>query len=147
VVVEVQKLPDRHGRSGLELEAQRTAVADYLNGGNLELIVEFVEIETGKRDDRPKLREALHRAKVTGATLVIAKLDRLSRNLAFIAALQDSGAKFVAADMPEANETMIQFMAVIAQHERKMISTRTKAALAAASPDFSNGVGASGSRI
>jgi DNA invertase Pin-like site-specific DNA recombinase len=83
-------------------------------------------------DDRPKLREALHRAKVTGATLVIAKLDRLSRNLAFIAALQDSGAKFVAADMPEANETMIQFMAVIAQHERKMISTRTKAALAAA---------------
>ena len=69
---------------------------------------------------------------MTGATLVIAKLDRLSRNLAFIAALQDSGDKFVAADMPEANETMIQFMAVIAQHERKMISARTKAALAAA---------------
>jgi len=123
---------DRQGRSGLGLEAQRKAVADYLNGGNWELIAEFVEVETGKRDDRPKLREALHRAKVTGATLVIAKLDRLSRNLAFIAALQDSGAKFVAADMPEANETMIQFMAVIAQHERKMISTRTKAALAAA---------------
>ena len=123
---------DRQGKSGLGLEAQRNAVADYLNGGNWELIAEFVEVETGKRDDRPKLREALHRAKVTGATLVIAKLDRLSRNLAFIAALQDSGAKFVAADMPEANETMIQFMAVIAQHERKMISTRTKAALAAA---------------
>ena len=123
---------DRQGRSGLGLEAQRKAVADYLNGGNWELIAEFVEVETGKRDDRPKLREALHRAKITGATLVIAKLDRLSRNLAFIAALQDSGAKFVAADMPEANETMIQFMAVIAQHERKMISTRTKAALAAA---------------
>jgi DNA invertase Pin-like site-specific DNA recombinase len=123
---------ERQGKSGLGLEAQRQAVADYLNGGNWELIAEFVEVETGKRDDRPRLREALHRAKVTGATLVIAKLDRLSRNLAFIATLQDSGARFVAADMPEANETMIQFLAVIAQHERKMISTRTKAALAAA---------------
>jgi DNA invertase Pin-like site-specific DNA recombinase len=123
---------ERQGHSGLGLEAQRTAVADYLNGGNWTLITEFVEVETGKRDDRPKLREALHHAKMTGATLVIAKLDRLSRNLAFIAALQDSGAKFVAADMPEANETMIQFMAVVAQHERKAISARTKAALAAA---------------
>jgi DNA invertase Pin-like site-specific DNA recombinase len=123
---------DRQGKSGLGLDAQRKAVEDYLNGGRWELLAEFVEIETGKRDDRPKLREALHTAKVTGATLVIAKLDRLSRNLAFIAALQDSGARFVAADMPEANETMIQFMAVIAQHERKAISTRTKAALAAA---------------
>jgi len=123
---------DRQGRSGLGLEAQRKAVEDFLNGGRWELLAEFVEIETGKKDDRPKLHKALHRCKVTGATLVIAKLDRLSRNLAFIAALQDSGAKFVAGDMPEANETMIQFMAVIAQHERKMISTRTKAALAAA---------------
>ena len=123
---------DRQGRSGLGLEAQRKAVTDYLDGGRWELIAEFVEVETGKRDDRPKLKQALHRCKVTGATLVIAKLDRLSRKLAFIAALQDSGAKFVAADMPEANETMIQFMAVIAQHERKMISARTKAALAAA---------------
>jgi DNA invertase Pin-like site-specific DNA recombinase len=123
---------DRQRRSGLGLEAQRKAVEDFLNGGSWELLAEFVEVETGKRDDRPKLREALHRCKVTGATLVIAKLDRLSRNLAFIAALQDGGAKFVAADMPEANETMIQFLAVIAQHERKMISTRTKAALEAA---------------
>ena len=123
---------ERQGQSGLGIEAQRQAVADYLNGGRWELLAEFVEVETGKRDDRPKLREALHRAKVTGATLVIAKLDRLSRNLAFIAALQDSGVKFVAADMPEANETMIQFMAVIAQHERKAISARTKAALVAA---------------
>lgn len=123
---------DRQGRSGLGLEAQRKAVADYLDGGRWQLVAEFVEIETGKRDDRPTLRQALHRCEVTGATLVIAKLDRLSRNLAFIAALQDSGAKFVASDMPEANETMIQFMAVIAQHERKMISARTIAALAAA---------------
>jgi DNA invertase Pin-like site-specific DNA recombinase len=123
---------ERQGKSGLGLDAQRQAVEDYLNGGNWSLIAEFVEVETGKRDNRPKLREALHRAKITGATLVIAKVDRLSRNLAFIAALQDSGAKFVAADMPEANETMIQFMAVIAQHERRAISARTKAALAAA---------------
>src|SRR5215469_1774045 len=123
---------DRQGRSGLGLEAQRKAVEDFLNGGRWELLAEFVEIETGKKDDRPKLHKALQRCKVTGATLVIAKLDRLSRNLAFIAALQDSGARFVAADMLEANETMIQFMAVIAQHERKAISARTKAALAAA---------------
>jgi DNA invertase Pin-like site-specific DNA recombinase len=124
---------DRQGKSGLGLEAQRQAVADYLNGGNWQLLREYVEVESGKRsDNRPKLQEALTYASVTGATLVIAKLDRLSRNLAFIAALQQSGAKFVAADMPEANETMIQFMAVIAQHERKAISARTKAALAAA---------------
>jgi DNA invertase Pin-like site-specific DNA recombinase len=93
---------DRQGRSGLGLEAQRKAVTDYLDGGWWELIAEFVELKTGKRDDRPKLKQALHRCKVTGATLVIAKLDRRSRKLAFIAALQDSGAKFVAADMPEA---------------------------------------------
>jgi DNA invertase Pin-like site-specific DNA recombinase len=123
---------DRQGKSGLGLEAQRKAVEDFLNGGHWELIAEFVEVETGKNDDRPMLRDALLRAKVTGATVVIAKLDRLSRNLAFIATLQDSGARFLAADMPEANETMIQFMAVIAQHERKMISARTKAALTAA---------------
>jgi DNA invertase Pin-like site-specific DNA recombinase len=123
----------RQGRSGLGLDAQRQAVEDFLNGGNWQLLKEFVEIESGKRhDNRPKLVEALHYARLTGATLVIAKLDRLSRNLAFIATLQESGAKFVAADMPEANETMIQFMAVMAQHERKAISERTRAALAAA---------------
>jgi DNA invertase Pin-like site-specific DNA recombinase len=123
---------DKQGERGLGIEAQRKAVEDFLNGGDWKLAREFVEVESGKHDDRPKLRAALHHAKVTGATLVIAKLDRLSRNLAFIAALQESGVRFVAADMPEANETMIQFMAVIAQHERKAISARTKAALAAA---------------
>jgi DNA invertase Pin-like site-specific DNA recombinase len=91
-----------------------------------------VEIESGGRNDRPQLAAALAHAKITGARLVIARLDRLSRNLAFIATLQESGAKFVAADMPEANETMIQFIAVIAQYERKRISQNTKAALAAA---------------
>jgi DNA invertase Pin-like site-specific DNA recombinase len=123
---------DRQGKSGLGLEAQRQAVANYLNGGDWKLLREYVEVESGKHNERPQLRDALAYASVTGATLVIAKLDRLSRNLAFIATLQDSGARFVAADMPEANETMIQFMAVIAQHERKAISRRTKEALAAA---------------
>jgi len=120
------------GNSGLGLDAQRQAVADYLNGGRWSLIAEFVEIESGANDERPKLAEALARCRVHNATLVIAKLDRLSRNAHFLLGLQEAGVKFVAADMPEANETMIQFMAVIAQHERKMISTRTKAALAAA---------------
>jgi DNA invertase Pin-like site-specific DNA recombinase len=123
---------DRQGRSGLGLEAQRKAVEDFLDGGRWKLIAEFVEVESGKHADRPKLRAALHSAKVTGATLVIAKLDRLSRNVAFIANLQESRAKFVCADMPDANELTIHLFAAIAQHERKLISQRTKAALAAA---------------
>src|SRR5689334_2399400 len=85
----------RQGESGLGLEAQRKAVEDYLNGGNWELVTEFVEIESGKDNARPKLAEALHRAKATGARLLIAKLDRLSRNVAFIANLQESRVKFV----------------------------------------------------
>ena|SRR5215471_13517774 len=91
----------KQGRSGLGLEAQRAAINDFLNGGQWKLVAEYVEIETGKNDDRPELRKALHRAKVTGATLVIAKLDRLSRNLRFIAELQESKVKFVCADMPD----------------------------------------------
>ena len=121
---------EKQGRSGLGLEAQRQAIADFLAGG--KLVAEFVEIESGKRDERPALAKALHRAKVTGAKLLIAKLDRLSRNVAFIAALQESGVKFVCADMPEANELTVHLLAAMAQHERKMISERTRAALAAA---------------
>jgi DNA invertase Pin-like site-specific DNA recombinase len=123
---------DKQGRSGLGLEAQREAVAQYLNGGSWKLLGEFVEIETGKRDDRPVLAKALHQCKVTGATLVIAKLDRLSRDAHFLLGLQKAGVPFVAADMPEANEMVVGIMAVIAQGERKMISERTKAALQAA---------------
>ena len=93
---------------------------------------EFTEVESGKLDARPELAKALHLAKVTGATLVVAKLDRLSRNVAFLAALQESGARFVATDMPEANELTIHIMAAVAQAERKAISRRTKEALAAA---------------
>ncbi len=120
------------GRSGLGLEAQRQAVAQYCGGRACQVVGEFVEIESGKLDSRPELAKALHLAKVTGATLVVAKLDRLSRNVAFLAALQDSGAQFVAADMPEANELTIHIMAAVAQAERKAISRRTKEALAAA---------------
>ena len=122
----------KQGRSGLGLEAQRKAVADYLNGGAWDLTGEFVEVESGKLDSRPQLQAALAMCELTGATLVVAKLDRLSRNVAFLAALQDSGARFVAADMPEANELTIHIMAAVAQAERKAISKRTKEALAAA---------------
>lgn len=122
----------RQGRSGLGLEAQQAAVADFLNGGKWKLIAEFVEIESGKNDKRPKLVEALHRAKVTGATLVVAKLDRLSRNVEFLARLQNSRVRFICADMPDANELTINLLASVAQHERKLISERTKVALAAA---------------
>src|SRR5919205_1968308 len=123
---------DRQGRSGLGLEAQRKAVEDFLNGGRWDLIAEFVEVESGKRDDRPKLAEALALCRLHNATLVIAKLDRLSRDAAFLLGLQKAGVRFVAADMPEANELVVGIMAVVAQAERKMISARTKAALAAA---------------
>jgi DNA invertase Pin-like site-specific DNA recombinase len=95
------------------------------------MIASFTEVESGKRDDRQQLIEALGHAKVTGSVLVVAKLDRLSRNVAFLATLQDSGAKFIAADMPEANEVTIHIMAAIAQAERKAISQRTREALAA----------------
>ena len=122
----------RQGRSGLGLEAQREAVDRYLNGGAWELVEEFVEVESGKRGDRPQLARALHLCKVTGATLVIAKLDRLSRDAHFLLGLQKAGVQFVAADMPEANEFTVGIMALVAQHEREAISRRTKEALAAA---------------
>ena len=120
------------GRSGLGLEAQRAAVEQFSLRRSCEPVGEFVEIESGKNDARPELARALHLAKITGATLVVAKLNRLSRNVAFLAALQDSGARFVAADMPEANELTIHIMAAVAQAERKVISQRTKEALAIA---------------
>lgn len=122
----------RQGKSGLGLEAQQKAVADFLNGGSWQLMAEFVEVESGKVDERPQLEQALSMCELTNATLVVAKLDRLSRNLAFLARLQESGARFVAADMPEANELTIHIMAAVAQAERKAISKRTKEALAAA---------------
>src|SRR5215471_7226655 len=98
---------ERQGLSGLGIEAQRKAVNDYLNGGNWQLLREFVEVESGKRGDRPKLLAALAHAKATGAAVVIAKLDRLARNVAFISNLMESGVEFVAADMPMANRLTV----------------------------------------
>lgn len=121
---------EKQGRSGLGLEAQRRAVEDFLNGGRWKLVEEYVEVETGKKADRPQLQAALNHAKLTGATLVVAKLDRLSRNAHFLTGLQEGGVPFVCADMPEANEMVIGIMVQIAQWEGKMISERTKAALA-----------------
>jgi DNA invertase Pin-like site-specific DNA recombinase len=123
---------DRQGASGLGLEAQRKAVLDYLNGGRWTLVAEFVETESGAKTDRPKLADALALARAHGAKLVIAKLDRLSRDAHFLLGLQNAGVQFVAADMPEANEMIVGIMAVVAQAERKLISKRTKDALAAA---------------
>jgi DNA invertase Pin-like site-specific DNA recombinase len=120
------------GRSGLGLEAQREAVSGLCRQRGWDIIAEFTEIESGKRNDRPQLVAALKRSKVTGARLVIAKLDRLSRNVAFLAALQESGAKFTAADMPEADEFTVHILAAVAQRERRLVSERTRAALAAA---------------
>lgn len=123
---------EKQGRSGLGLDAQRKAVADFLNGGRWSVLAEFVEVESGSRDGRPKLAEALALCRLHNAVLVIAKLDRLSRDAHFLLGLQKAGVRFVAADMPEANEMVVGIMAVVAQAERKMISARTKAALAAA---------------
>src|ERR1700737_2899455 len=121
---------DRQGRSGLGLEAQQAAVRGYL--GAVAPIAEFTEIETGKRNDRPQLKQALALCRKRKARLVIAKLDRLSRNLAFIATLMDSGVEFVAVDNPHANRLTLHILAAVAEHERHMIADRTKAALQAA---------------
>jgi len=123
---------ERQGQSGLGLEAQESAVLEYLNGGGWQLVGRFVEVESGKRNDRPELARALATCRRLGATLVIAKLDRLARNVAFVANLMESGVEFVACDFPQANPLTIHILAAVAEHEREMISQRTKAALAAA---------------
>lgn len=126
----------KQGASGLGLEAQQIAVAAYLNGGAWELLAEFQEVETGKGADplakRPQLRAALKACRDHGATLIIAKLDRLARNVHFVSGLMESKVSFVACDMPEANELTIHIMAAFAEHEAKRISQRTKDALAVA---------------
>src|SRR6266567_3392775 len=123
---------DRQGRSGLGIEAQRAAVASYLAGFGAEPIAEFVEVESGKRVDRPELMRALAECRVRKATLVIAKLDRLARDAHFLLGLQRSDIAFTAADMPNANRLTVGIMAMVAEEERRAISERTKAALAAA---------------
>jgi DNA invertase Pin-like site-specific DNA recombinase len=119
----------RQGDSGLGLDAQRSAIQTYATARSASIVREFVEVESGKNNERPELAAALHLAKVTGSVLVIAKLDRLSRNAAFLLALRDSGVKFVCTDMPDANDLTVGIMALVAQQEREDISKRTTAAL------------------
>lgn len=122
----------RQGQSGLGLEAQRKAVSDLVTRRSGTVVAEFTEIESGKNNDRPELARALHMAKVTGAVLVIAKLDRLSRNAAFLLGLRDAKVRFIAADNPDIDDLTVGILAVVAQNEREAISRRTKEALLAA---------------
>ena len=116
------------GDSGLGLEGQRSAVAGFVRG---PIVAEFTEVESGKNNQRVQLAAAIDRAKREGAVLVIAKLDRLSRNASFIFTLRDSGVNFQCVDMPDANTLTIGIFATLAQHERELISSRTKSALQA----------------
>src|SRR5262249_51481399 len=123
---------DRQGRSGLGLDAQSEVVRAHLANHSGTLQAEFCESESGKRSDRPQLAAAISAAKKVKATLIIAKFDRLARNVHFISGLMESGVDFVAADNPHANKLMVHMLAAFAEHEREQISQRTKAALAAA---------------
>lgn len=118
----------KQGESGLGLEAQRSAVQGFVKG---PIIAEFTEVESGKKDKRAQLTMAIDKAKKEGGILVIAKLDRLSRNASFIVALRDSGVTFQCVDMPDANTLTVGIFATLAQHERELISSRNKAALPA----------------
>jgi DNA invertase Pin-like site-specific DNA recombinase len=120
----------RQGESGLGLEAQRQAVGTHVGAG--KVLGEYLEIESGKRNDRPQLLAALAHAQSTGSVLVIAKLDRLARNVAFISSLMEAGVEFVACDLPMADRLTIHILAAVAEYEREQISARTKAAMAAA---------------
>jgi DNA invertase Pin-like site-specific DNA recombinase len=133
-VVYLRVSTERQGRSGLGLEAQQAAVDAFIAARpDAKLIAPpFTEVESGKVNNRPELTKALLRAKVTGSTLLIAKIDRLSRDAHFLLGLQKAGVPFVAADMPEANSFTVGIMALVAENERQAISSRTKSALAAA---------------
>jgi len=132
IVTYLRVSTQKQGRSGLGLEAQQKAVADYLSTGQWNLLEEFVEIESGKNNKRPKLLEAIDLCKASGAKLLVGRLDRLARDAAFLMNLKDAGIDFVCADMPEANRLTIGIMALVAEQEREAISKRTKEALAAA---------------
>jgi DNA invertase Pin-like site-specific DNA recombinase len=122
----------KQGQSGLGLEAQQAAVQAYLNGGKWKIIDKFIEVESGKRSDRPELANALALCRKHKATLVIAKLDRLARTVHFISGLMESGVNFVATDCPNDDRFMLHIRAAMAEDEARKISERTKAALAAA---------------
>jgi len=122
----------KQGRSGLGLEAQQHAVTGFLESRKGKLLESHTDIESGSKDNRPELQKALRKCRLTGATLLIAKLDRLSRNRRFLMDMQDSSVNFVCCDMPEANNFTVGLLACLADYERELISERTKAALKAA---------------
>ncbi|WP_435357756.1 recombinase family protein [Emticicia sp. SJ17W-69] len=123
---------DRQGKSGLGLEAQNATVQQFAIFKQWEIVGEFTEIESGKKNNRPQLQEALKQCLKQKAILVIAKLDRLGRNVAFISSLMESKVEFVAVDNPHANRLMLHLLAAFAEHEREQIRTRTKEAQKAA---------------
>jgi DNA invertase Pin-like site-specific DNA recombinase len=122
----------RQGESGLGIEAQRAAVVSYLNGGKWQLLEEFTEVESGKKPKRPQLAAAMAAAKKAKATLIVAKWDRVSRDLHHISGLMNGNVDFLAVDNPHANRLTIHILAAVAEDEGRRISERTKAALAAA---------------
>ncbi len=122
----------RQGADGLGIAAQKDIVARFVAQSGGEVISAFTEVESGKRNDRPQLAAALREAKRQGATLIVGKLDRLGRNLAFIASLMEAGTPFIAADFPQADRLMLHILGAVAQHERETISKRVKDALAQA---------------
>jgi len=119
----------RQGQSGLGLDAQKRAVLEFVASRNGHIVGDFTEIESGRRNDRSELAAALSACRLHRATLVIAKLDRLARNVAFVSALMDAGVEFIAVDFPQANRLTIHILAAVAEHEAELISARTKAAL------------------
>ena len=121
----------KQGKSGLGLEGQENTVQLFAEAHGAEILKSYVEIETGKRADRPELAKALSHARRAKATLIIAKLDRLARNVHFLSGLMEAGVKFLACDQPSANDLTIHILAAVAQDEAKRISERTKTALAA----------------
>jgi len=123
---------DKQGRSGLGLEAQASAVAAYVDQVQGKVVSSFTEVESGRNDDRPQLQKAIKYAKLQGATLLVAKMDRLLRSLKMYVKIQDEGVKFLCADMPDMNETMLPFAVLFAEMESRVISQRTRAAMAEA---------------
>lgn len=132
IVAYLRVSTDRQGRSGLGLEGQRAAVEAFVARTGAAIVREYVEVESGRNDERPKLAEALAFARRSKGTLLVAKLDRLSRSVRFIATVLDSGVEFAAADVPDANRLLLHVLAAVAEAEAKAISERTKAALQAA---------------
>src|SRR5262249_27675858 len=133
-VVYLRVSTDQQGRSGLGIEAQQAAITAFIAGkeADAKLLASYSEVKTGKHSDRPQLVEAMNHSRLTGSTLLIAKLDRLSRDAHFLLGLQKASVPFVACDMPDANNLTVGIMALVAQQEREAISQRTKAVLAAA---------------